>query len=143
MSTLNQPQEVFQVFHYLDKTLTKMTKDPQMDLASDLDAWGHFFAPTVQQFLLNDVRFRLQHLQNQWSCCDLLGMIDYSLLSMRMIVEENNTAHDDITDQLDDIWYNKMDTQSIDIHETTIGPLLSQLCGIVYDERKQRSTLTF
>lgn len=143
MTPLTQPQEVFQVFHYLDKTLTKMQKHPQMDLASDLDAWGHFFSPTVQQFLLKDARVCLQHLQNQWTCCDLSGMIDYSLLSMRMIVEENETAHDGIADQLDDIWYNKMDQQSINIHETTIGPLLSRLCGIVYDERKQRSTLIF
>lgn len=143
MSNLTQPQEVFQVFHYLDKTLSKMQHDPRMDLDADLHDWGYFFAPAVQKYLQTDVRAKLQSLQNQLNCCDLTGMIDYSLLSMRMIVEENETAHDAITDQLDHIWYNRMNEHSINIHETTIGPILSQLCAIVYDERKQRSTLSF
>lgn len=143
MMTLTQSQEVFQVFHYLDKTLTKMQSNPHMDLDGDLQTWGHFFAPTVQQYLHTDVRVCLQSVQNQWNDCDLRGMIDYSLLSMRMIVEENDIAHDAITDQLDDLWYNHMDENSIAVHSATLGPVLSQLCGIVYDERKQRATLTF
>jgi hypothetical protein len=143
MTTLTQAQEVFQVFHYLHKTLTKLQSNPHMDLARDLQEWGHFFAPNVQHYLHTDIQVRLQSVQHQWDGYDLKGMIDYSLLSMRMIVEENENAHDAITDQLDDIWYNHMDKNSIAVHNATLGPVLSQLCGIVYDERKQRATLTF
>lgn len=120
-----------------------MQSNPHMDLDSDLQTWGHFFAPMVQQYLHTDIQVRLQSVQHQWDGYDLKGMIDYSLLSMRMIVEENENAHDAITDQLDDLWYNHMDENSIAVHSATLGPVLSHLCGIVYDERKQRATLTF
>lgn len=143
MTTLKQPQDVFQVFHYLDKTLNKFKDDPRINLNQDLAAWGNFFAPHVQLFLQNDVCPCLIALQQKLDTPAACAVIEYSLLSLQMIVEENDDAHDAITDQLDDIWYNGMGQSGVEIHNNTLGSLLSELCGVVYDARKQQSTLSF
>lgn len=143
MTSLTQPQEVFQVFHYLDKTLNTLKDNPGMSVHQDLDAWGNFFDPHVQLFLQNHVCPCLVGLQKKLGTPQANAVIEYVLLSMQMIVEENDDAHDCITDQLDDIWYNGMEQSGIEIHDNTFSALLSTMSGIVYDQRKKQSTLSF
>lgn len=70
------------------------------------------------------------------------AVIDYVLLSMRMIVEENDEEHDAITDELDVIWYDGMESAGVEIHNATLGPLLSDMSSLVYTDRKKRITLS-
>lgn len=139
---LTQPHEAFQVFHYLDKTLNQLKDNPRMSVHEDLDAWGNFFAPHVQLFLQHKVCPCLIGLQQQLGTPQANAVIDYALLSMQMIVEENSDAHDAITDQLDGIWYDGMEQTGIEIHNNTLGPLLSELASVVYTGRKKQSTLS-
>lgn len=139
---LTQPHEAFQVFHYLDKTLNKLKDNPRMSVHEDLDVWGNFFAPHVQLFLQHEVCPCLIGLQQQLDTPQANAVIDYALLSMQMIVEENSDAHDAITDQLDVIWYDGMEQMGIEIHNNTLGPLLSDLASVVYTGRKKQSTLS-
>ena len=138
---IDQPQHVFQVFHYLDKTLNKMKHTPNLNLDDDLTTWGRLFDPGVHAFLNASVCPALAVLQDKWSdeAYDLNAVTDYVLGSMHMIVEEDQHAHEAIADTLDGIWYNRLNEASIELFETTLGPVLSALSAVVYNGRKHKS----
>ena len=138
---IDQPQHVFQVFHYLDKTLDKLKNTPNLNLEEDLATWGRLFDPDVHTFLNASALPALAVLQDKWGdeTYDLNAVTDYILGSMRMIVEEDEHAHEVITDVLDGIWYNRLNEAGIELFETTLGPVLSTLSAVVYDGRKHKS----